>query len=209
MMPPTGSARSGALAQLPTTFTYGQARTAGLTKHALYQLRDTDQLELLGRGLYRRTDAPTHRRTDAPLADAGLIGIATKAPRATLCLATALAHHGLSDAIPAASDIALPRGSRPPSTYAIAQWHYFDAATFDIGRTLLPLDPTTSIGLYSAERSIIDAFRTRGTEGHELGNEALKQWLRQRGTQPGQLLTLAAAWPRTVAGLRRTLEILL
>ena len=201
MMSATGTSRSGALAQLPTTFTYGQARTAGLTKHALYQLRDTDQLELLGRGLYRRTNAP--------LADAGLIAIATKASRATLCLATALAHHGLSDAIPAASDIALPRGTRLPSTYAIAQWHYFDTATFDVGRTLLPLDPTTSIGLYSAERSIIDAFRTRGTEGYELGNEALKRWLRQRGNQPAQLLTLATAWPRTGTALRRALEILL
>ena len=41
---------------LPSTFTYAQALDAGLTKHALYRLRDQGRIELLSRGLYRRTD---------------------------------------------------------------------------------------------------------------------------------------------------------
>lgn len=94
---------------------------------------------------------------------------------ATLCLASALARHGLSDAIPAAPDVALPRGTRTPATEATVHWHHFATATFDLGRGPLTLDETTSIGLYSAPRSIIDAFKMRATEGHELGAPTVRR----------------------------------
>jgi predicted transcriptional regulator of viral defense system len=200
-MPDEASDLLASSPELFSAFTYSQARAAGLSKRGVYRLRDQGLIEPLGRGLYRLAAAP--------LADLGLIAIATRAPRATLCLATALVQHGLSDAIPAAPDIALPRGSRAPSTRSIAQWHHFDAQTFDLGRGEFALDETTSIGLYSAERSIIDAYRTRRTEGHELANEALRRWLRKRGSQPAQLLSLATNWPRTVAPLRVAMEVLL
>src|SRR6185312_16357375 len=100
-------------------------------------------------------------------------------PRATLCLRSALVRHDLIDDIPAAIDIALPRNSEAAHTRAPISWHWFDARTFDIGRELLDLDEATSIGQYSAERSIIDAFRLRHLEGPELGNQALRRWLRR------------------------------
>lgn len=190
-----------ALASLPVTFSFGQARAAGLSRHALQRLVEEADVDRLGRGLYRRADAP--------LADLDLIAVATRSPRATLCLATALARYGLSDEIPAAADLALPRGSRPPTTRAVARWHFFDRATFDVGRKTFALDPTTSIGLYSAERSIIDAFRTRGSEGPDLAYEALRRWLRQPTTQPSSLLALAQRWPRAVPPLRTAMQVLL
>lgn len=186
---------------LPATFSYSEARAAGLGKRALYRLRDEGSIELIGRGLYRRADAE--------LADLGLLSVAARSTLATLCLATALARHGLSDAIPPAPDVALPRGTRAPATEASIQWHFFSRDTFDIGREELPLDRETSIGLYSAERSIIDAFRTRGTEGHELANEALRRWLRRPKTQPSELLLLARRFPRAEEPLRTSLELLL
>jgi predicted transcriptional regulator of viral defense system len=173
----------------------------GLSKHGLYQLRDEGRIEVLARGIYRRSNAA--------VADPELLEIAKRASRATLCLTTALARHGLSDEIPSAPDIALPRGTRTPATSARVQWHLFDAATFDVGRETLRLDSDTHIGLYSAERSIIDAFRTRGHGGHELAHDALKRWLRRRGAQPAVLLKLATRFPRAAAPLRKALEILL
>src|SRR4051812_28733528 len=92
---------------LPPTFTYTQARKAGLSRDSIYRLRDSGAILPLARGLYRRADGPP--------ADLDLVAIANRAPLATLCLATALASHGLSDAIPAAPDIALPRGTRIPA----------------------------------------------------------------------------------------------
>jgi hypothetical protein len=186
---------------LPTTFSSAQARAAGFSRRGTARLLADDLVESIGWGMYRWTDTPP--------ADLDLIAIAVRAPRATLCLATALVHHGLSDAIPDAPDVALPRGQRKPATAIRVRWHSFDPSTFDLGRGSLTLDDEVSIGLYTAQRSIIDAFRTRGTEGHEQANDALRRWLRQPGSQPGQLLQLARRFPRATTPLQAALEVLL
>ncbi|RFU21249.1 hypothetical protein D0Z06_12190 [Geodermatophilus marinus] len=195
------TARQNYLERLPATFTYAQARQLGLSDWTLYRLRDDHLIEPLGRGLYGRTDLAD--------GDHDLLAIATRAPRATLCLRSALARHGLIDDIPAAIDIALPRGTRTPALDAPFSWHHFDAATFDLGREQIELGAGRTIGLYSAERCIADAFRLAGHEGPELGNEALRRWLRRRGSAPAALLKMAAQLPRAEASLRRSLQILL
>ncbi len=115
--------------QLGDTFTYGEAKQAGIGDRRLYALRDSGEIISLGGGVYRWADAPP--------ADSDLIEIAERVPHATLCLETALARHGLIDAIPAAIDIAIPRGSTvqsfkrrlastsstpAPSTWAEKNW---------------------------------------------------------------------------------------
>lgn len=189
------------LARLPANFTYAQAREAGLSKHALYALRDLSLLEPLGRGLYSQADLQP--------ADSDLVAAVLRAPQATLCLRSALARHGLSDDIPSRIDLALPAGTRPPALHLPISWHRFDATRFHIGREQLDLGGGLAIGLYSPERCLIDAFRLRRLEGPELGNAALKRWLARRGAQPAALLELAAEFPRTAAPLRRSLEVLL
>jgi hypothetical protein len=189
------------LSRLPTAFTYRQARERGLSEWALRQLRAHERITAIGRGLYERTDSPA--------ADADLLAAALRAPRATLCLRSALARHNLVDDIPADIDLALPRGTRAPALDGPYAWHRFDPATFDLGRAGLDIGAGASIGLYSAERSIIDAFRLRRIEGPELGHDALRRWLATRGAQPAALLRLAAQFPRTQAPLRRALEVLL
>lgn len=186
---------------LPEPFTYAQALEAGLSKHHFYQLRDEGEIQLLARGLYLRASSD--------IADIDLVEIAMRSPQATLCLTSALVHHGLSDAIPRAHDVAIPRGTRAPAVSVPVQWHRFDLPTFDIGRQTRRLSRRVEIGLYSAERTILDAFRTRRTEGNELGYEALKRWLRLPGHQPSTLLALSKRFPRTTRPLRQALEILL
>lgn len=94
----------------------------------------------------------------------GSSGTAIRRPDATICLTSALAHYDLTDAIPRALDIALPRGSRLPSTEAAIAWHLFDRETFDLGRTEIEIPGSAlRIGIYSPERCIADAFRLRGT----------------------------------------------
>ena len=153
----------------------------------------------MSRGLYRKSNW---------LGDADLIEIAAKSPHSTICLRSALARHDLIDDIPAEIDIAVPRGSWTPATAAPVRWRHFDTDTFDIGRKLLSVGGDRSIGLYCAERSIIDAVRLRHLDGPDLANEALKRWLR-RGGQPSGLLAMAREFPRTLTRLRETLEILL
>jgi hypothetical protein len=190
------------LAGLPAAFSYTDARAAGLSDRRLYTLRDAGLIEPLGRGLFQRADAVGN-------ADPNLVEIAHRAPQATLCLTTALARHGLTDAIPASIDAALPRGHRLPRTQAPVTWHTFAPDTFDIGCGDLTLTRSTAIGLYDPERCIIDAFRLRHLEGTETAVEALRRWLRRPSTQPSTLLAMARAFPKAEPALRSTLEILL
>lgn len=186
---------------LPETFTFSQARAAGLSAWRLYRLRDQGAVVSVGRGLYRRRNAA--------LVDLDLVEIARRAPAATLCLTTALARHGLTDEIPSHIDVALPRGRHRPATSAPVVWHAFAPDTFEIGRTALSLDVDASIGLYGPERSVIDAVRLRHREGTDLAYGALRRWLRRKGNSPTELLAMARHFPKAERPLREALEILL
>jgi predicted transcriptional regulator of viral defense system len=190
------------LLALPPTFTYSEARRSGLSERQLYRLRDEGLIEVVSRGLFRRTNANT-------LVDIDLLGVARRAPLATLCLTSALARHGLTDEIPATIDVALPRGTHRPTVPAPVTWHLFDPNKFQIGRTTVSLDERTSIGLYDAQRSIIDAARLRHREGSELVYGALRRWLERRGSSPSELLAMARQFPQAERTLREALEILL
>ncbi|MEO6700103.1 MAG: type IV toxin-antitoxin system AbiEi family antitoxin domain-containing protein [Jatrophihabitantaceae bacterium] len=188
------------LDQLPTTFSYRQAIAAGITHHHLYSLRDSGELEQVGRGLYRKAAAE--------LADLDLLEAAQRAPRATICLLSALARHDLTDAIPGRYDLALPRDAWHPRLGPILHWHSFDRTTFHLGRTSVPVDDTTTIGLYDAPRTIVDSIRLRNMLGSDVANEALRRWLRNGG-QPAKLITVARAFPRAMPALMNALEVLL
>jgi predicted transcriptional regulator of viral defense system len=187
---------------LPPTFTYQQARDAGLAKRRLYELRDAGALEQVSRGVFHQAALPW-------TADIDLIEIALRAPDATICLASALARHGLTDLIPATIDIALPRNSWRPTVKAPITWHAFHEETFSLGRETLALEPGTIIGIYSAQRCIIDAFRLRHREGTDLAIGALRRWLRGPGHHPSTLLDLATSFPTAQPALRAALEVLL
>lgn len=186
------------LEALPDTFRYTQALER-ISERQLRRLIADGQVTAMSRGLHRKSD--WH-------GDEDLIEIAAKSPRATICRRSALARHELIDDIPAEIDIAIPRGSWTPETRAPVRWRHFDPDTFEIGRDLTDIEGGRSIGLYCAERSIIDAFRLRHLDGPDLANEALRRWLR-RGGQPAKLLALARSFPRALTTLRETLEILL
>jgi len=190
------------LEKLPRTpFRQSEAAAWGVSPRTLYRLRDRGQLFTLGHGIYQRAGAES---TDADLAE-----IAMRAPEATICLASALARHGLTDAIPSETDVAIHRRRTPPRTTAAVRWHRFAEDTFDLGREAIPVEGAgLTIGIYSAERSIVDAFRLRGTEGYELATEALRTWLRRRGSNPAELLKIARQIPRAQGPLRQAIELL-
>ena len=182
-------------------FSQSEARRAGVDSRQLYRLLERQQIERISHGLYRRTDLP--------IVDLDLTEIAGRRPDATICLGSALAPHELIDAIPTRTDIAIPRGQKPAKTQAAVDWPLFDRATFQIGLTLLETgDMGQSIGLYSAERSIVDAFRLRGKEGYETGSESLRNWLKRPGSHPAKLFAIAQLLPRAIGPLRTALEIL-
>lgn len=189
------------LGRLPAAFRWSDAQRAGLSDPQLYRLLDEGVVERIGHGVYVRADL-------GPF-DIDLIEVAFASAAATLCLTSALARHDLTDQIPGALDVAIPRDDRRPVTRAPVRWHRFARDTFELGRDRLLIHDDLHIGLYSPERSIVDAYRLRHLEGPELGREALRRWLARPGAQPAVLMGLAGAFPKAEPQLRADLELLL
>jgi predicted transcriptional regulator of viral defense system len=186
--------------RLPSTFTAADATHYDVPRRELQRMLATGEVERVGRGLYRRTDG-------TPL-DYDLVEITVRADKATLCLVSALARHELTDIIPAAHDVALPRGSWQPRTSVPVHWHTFDRATFDLGRSEIPVDDTYTLGLYNAPRTIVDAFRLRREVGPDVANEALRRWLRQGG-EPSELIRITNSFPAAKPAILLALQVLL
>lgn len=186
---------------LEDTFSYRGAREAGLSDTRIYGLRDAGAILALGGGVYRWADAPP--------ADFDLIEIAMRVPHAMLCLETALARHELIDAVPAAIDITIPRGKTRPTLKAPCRLHQFDPGTFNLGRETLYVEARTPLGIYSAERSLVDIIRTRHLHGSDIAWEALRRWLRQPGSNPAQLIETAKRFAGAEQAIRKALEVLL
>lgn len=180
-----------------TPSTAGQA---GLSRIGLYRSARAGRLDRIARGIYLPTDASA--------ADWDHLEAATRRPDATICLTSALAHHDLTDTIPAALDVAIPRGSRTPAGTGAIAWHQFDRPTFEIGREQITIPGSDqTIGIYSPERSIADAFRLRGEVGYELSRDALREWLR-RGGKPARLIEIASRLPRAKSPVLQALDML-
>lgn len=189
---------------LPSVIRRTDLGELGLSKHHLYAMARSGELEKIAPGIYARPG-------ELDDTTASLASISMRNHSATICLLSALSLHELTDEIPRETDIALPRGERTLSSrFAPIRWHSFERTTFHLGRTQHILtDDGITIGLYSPERTIVDAFRLRHEIGADIANTALKRWLRWHGNTPATLLELAHSFPTVLPALRSTLEILL
>jgi hypothetical protein len=91
----------------------------------------------------------------------------------------------VTDVIPDRFDIAIPRGRRITAVASerscLRQRHFRPRPRDNAGRDGLTL------GLYSAERSLVDMVRLRHREGAEIARGALRRWLRRKGARPAAL----------------------
>lgn len=190
------------LEDLPDLLRHAALEQAGISRHRLEVLLRMGVYEQIAPGSFIRTGAVDDT-------EAALMSIAARRPDATLCLLSALAIHDLTDEIPAATDVALPRGShRLTVQHAPIAWHFFDQRTFGIGREEHSLTDDRSIGLYSPERTLVDVFRLRHTWGTDLATGALKRWLRRPESSTGVLMEMARKFPAARPALQATLEVL-
>lgn len=161
------------------------AAEAGVHWRDLYAMRDEGTLIELSRGVFRFADA-------AMISNLDLVAVSKRSPRGTVCLNSALSFWELTDEVPSAVHLAVPRGSRPPSIdYPPTHVHVFAADTFALGREKVSLESGEEITIYSPERSVVDAVRLRGQVGADVAYEALRRYLRRPGASSGNLLRLA------------------
>ena len=78
-----------------------------------------------------------------------------------------------------------------------------------LGRDEISVGDGISVGLYSVERSLVDVIRLRHREGSDVAWDALRRWLRLRGSKPASLLTMAKHFHGAETAVRNVLEFVL
>ena len=141
-------------------------------RHDVDRNSQTESLEQLGRGLYRLADAP-------PLSHPDLVAVSRRAPRAVVCLISALAYHGLTIEVPHAVYLAISRDSEPPRIeYPPVRVFRFGPRAFARGVETHDLDGVP-VRIYSREKTLADCFKYRNLVGLDTALEALRRYREQ------------------------------
>ena len=185
----------------------GMLRTAnairlGIHPRTLYALRDSGQIEQVGRGLYRLSTAP-------PLSSPDLVPVAIRIPRAVVCLISALAHHGLTTQVPHSVDLALPSHAQIPKIDGVPlRVFWYSEPSFSAGIETVTMDQVR-VRIYSQEKTIADCFKYRNKIGLDVAIEALRTY-RDRKSKPNfQALAKFAQINRVQKVMRPYLEAVL
>jgi len=179
------SAIDSGLAKARRVFTKygGMLRTSkairlGVHPRTLYALRDSGEIEQVGRGLYRLSSAP-------PLSSPDLVPIAIRIPRAVVCLISALAHHGLTTQVPHSVDLALPSHAQIPKIDGVPlRVFWYSEPSFSAGIETFKMDEVP-VRIYSPEKTIADCFKYRNKVGLDIAIEALRTY-RERHKRPNR-----------------------
>jgi predicted transcriptional regulator of viral defense system len=174
-----------AIEKLPPTFTTETVLGQGISPRDLYAARDEGALLELSRGVFRRADAP-------PASYPDLLAVAYRSPVAVVCLLSAATVHDLTDEIPSAVQIAVPRASHPPRiSFPPTAVLRFEQSTFGVGLTTIDAAPGEPVRIYDAARTVVDLMRLRHRIGAPIALAALLRYLRRRDARPGELLKIA------------------
>jgi predicted transcriptional regulator of viral defense system len=144
-----------------------EAVERGISRHALYSLRDKGIIEPISRGIYRLVDLPAISNPD-------LVAIALRYPNAVVCLLSALSFHGITTQIPHEVSLAIPRDTRSPSIdHPPVQVHQFTEDAYKAGIEEHAIDGA-QVKVYSSEKTLADCFKFRNKIGMDVVLEALK-----------------------------------
>lgn len=142
----------------------------GVGGSAVQQLLATEQIERVGRGLYRAKEAEITENHS--LAQTALL-----VPQGTICLLSALRFHGLTTQAPFEVWIAIDNHAwRPTITDVPLRIHYFSGKALSEGVEQHRIEGVT-IKIYSAAKTVADCFKFRNKVGLDVALEALRDYL--------------------------------
>jgi predicted transcriptional regulator of viral defense system len=174
----------------------------GIHPRTLYALRDSGEIERVGRGLFRLSTAP-------PLSSPDLVPVAIRVPRAVVCLISALAHHGLTTQVPHAVDLALPSHAQIPKIDGVPlRIFWYSEPSFSTGIEGVTIDEVR-VRIYSPEKTIADCFKYRNKIGLDVAIEALRTYRERRSKTNFQALAKFAQINRVQRVMRPYLEAVL
>jgi predicted transcriptional regulator of viral defense system len=171
-----------------------ELQTAGISATTVSRMERAGEVIRLARGLYQLPDADLDPQQS--LAEAARL-----VPKGVICLASALAFHGLTDQMPPKVWIAIGRKDwRPRITYPPLRVARFADEQLRRGVERKKI-AGTAVPVFGVAKTVADLFRYRRTVGELLALEGLRQALRQRKATPAQLAREAQA-----AGVWRTMQ---
>jgi predicted transcriptional regulator of viral defense system len=151
---------------------YSEALDAGIASKTFYAMRDQGILIRLSRGLYRLADAP-------PPGNPDILIIATRLPKAVICLISALDYYNLTEQIPHFVYIALPQDAENPRIRDIPiQIIWLSEKSYQTGIREVALD-NAQIKIYSPEKTLADCFKFRNKLGLDVAIDALRRYFAQ------------------------------
>jgi len=148
----------------------------GVSRAKLARLVEKGSLERIERGIYRRTDAAVTEFES--LATASLI-----APKAVVCLLSALQFHDLTTQNPFEVWLAIERDSHIPKVETVQTRIFrFAPSVYHIGIENHIVEGVT-IKVYSAAKTVADCFYYQKTVGLDVAIEALQDaWRKRKAT---------------------------
>jgi predicted transcriptional regulator of viral defense system len=171
-----------------------ELQTVGVTATTVGRLERAGEVIRLARGLYQLPDADLDPHQS--LAEAARL-----VPKGVICLASALAFHGLTDQMPPKVWIAIGRKDwRPRVSYPPLRVARFSDEQLRRGVEHRKIAGTT-VPVFGVAKTVADLFRYRRSVGEALAVEGLRQALRQRKATPAQIAREAQA-----AGVWRAMQ---
>lgn len=149
-----------------------EALALGLNRYQFYKLRDEGVIEPVSRGLYRLANL-------SPVRDPDIAAVASRFPKAVLCLVSALAWHDLTTQIPRRIDLAVERNARlPKQRNPPVRGYRFSGKRFTSGIELHHMDGI-EIKVYNREKTLADCFAYRNNLGQDIVLEALRVYMKR------------------------------
>lgn len=165
----------------------------GITATTVSRLVKKGEIAQLARGLYQLADAPVGVHHSLAIA-------AKLVPNGIVCLASALAYHGLTDVIPNSVWVAIgPKDWRPHIDKVRLAIVRFGPKVLREGVETHRVE-NVPVPIYDAAKTVVDLFRYRRSvvrryrhsTGLNLALEGLKEALRQRKATPAEIARYAS-----------------
>lgn len=164
--------------------TMSEALAIGIHRRELYALRDSGDLEVISRGLYRLADTPAPSLPD-------FIPVAKKIPHGVICLISALAFHEITTQIPHFVYVALPSNAHKPAiAYPPMRFFWYTNKLLTTGVQEHTFDGCT-FKIFDVEKTLIDCVKFRKKIGMDIVLEALKMYWQSKKTNLDTLFEYA------------------
>ena len=156
------------LAQAQPAVSARELSAAGVPPRLLSRMAASGRLRRVGRGLYTSSEA-------SPSAHQSVIEVTKQAPKAVVCLLSALEIHEVGVQAPHEIWIALPAGTHAPrGTGTALRVTRFSGAAFSEGIVTVAIDGAP-VRVYSLAKTITDCFKLRSKVGLDVALEALRE----------------------------------